>query len=124
MIRFALVVASSIVGLALASSCSSDDDDGDDSGAALTAPADLKASTVGGKPHLTWKDSENEESYMIERMDHSAGSDWETLEGAEELVPNTTQYHDSSADTSKTYMYRVMAMKDDASKLSNEVSWP
>ena len=122
--RFALVVASSIVGLALAAGCSSDKDDGDDSGATLTAPADLKASTVGGKPHLTWKDSENEESYMIERMDHSVGSDWETLEGAEELVPNTTQYHDSSADASRTYMYRVMAMKGDASKLSNEVSWP
>ena len=122
--RFALVMASSILGLALAAGCSSDDDDGGESGAALTAPTDLKASTVGGKPHLTWKDSENEESYMIERMDHGAGSDWETLKGAEELVPNTTQYHDSSADASKTYMYRVMAMKGDASKLSNEVSWP
>ena len=121
--RFALVMASSIVVLALAAGCSSDDDGGD-SGSALTAPTDLKASTVGGKPHLTWKDSENEESYMIERMDHGAGSDWAPLKGAEELVPNTTQYHDSSADASKTYMYRVMAMKGDASKLSNEVSWP
>lgn len=116
--RFALaaVIAVAAVGVG----CS---DDGEDSKSSLTAPTNLKASTMGGKPHLTWTDAENEDSYMIERMDHSAGSDWETLEGAEELVPNTTQYHDSTADASKTYMYRVMAMKGSASKLSNEVTW-
>lgn len=118
--RFVWVVAASI---ALAGvGCSSDD--GDDSKSALTAPTNLKASTVTGKPHLTWTDAENEESYMIERMDHSAGGEWKPLEGADELVPNTTQYHDASADVSKTYMYRVMAMKGSATKLSNEVSWP
>jgi hypothetical protein len=120
--RFALVVASSLFLSALSVGCGSDD--GDDSKSGLTAPSDLKASTVGGKPHLTWTDGENEDSYMIERMDHGAGSDWETLEGAEELVPNTTQYHDSSAVAGTTYMYRVMAMKGRDSKLSNEVTWP
>ena len=111
-----------VVVLAVFGGCSSDD--GDDSNGALTAPTNLKASTVDGKPHLTWTDAENEESYMIERMDHGAGSEWETLKGAEELVLNTTQYHDSSADASKTYMYRVMAMKGSDSKFSNEVTWP
>jgi hypothetical protein len=111
-----------VLALAGVAGCSSDD--GDDSKAALTAPTNLKASTVSGKPHLTWTDAANEESYMIERMDHGAGGDWEPLKGAEELVPNTTQYHDASADASKTYMYRVMAMKGSESKLSNEVTWP
>jgi hypothetical protein len=118
--RLAWLMVSSIA-LALSAGCSSDDDD---SKTALTAPTNLKASTVTGKPHLTWSDAENEESYMIERMDHSAGGDWAPLEGAEELVPNTTQYHDASADGANTYMYRVMAMKGSASKLSNEVTWP
>lgn len=117
--RFAGVMVVALAGFA---GCGGDD--GDDSKSALTAPTNLKASTVGGKPHLTWTDAEGEESYMIERMDHGAGGDWETLEGAEELVPNTTQYHDASAEASKTYMYRVMAMKGSESKLSNEVTWP
>lgn len=108
---------------ALVAGCNSSDGSEGTSGA-LTAPANLKAVTVDGKPHLTWTDAMNEESYMIERMDHAASTDWVVVKGAEDLVPDSTQYHDASAESSKTYMYRVMAMKGNESKLSNEVTWP
>ena len=101
-------------------------DDGGDKGeaAALTAPSNLKATTVDGKPHLTWGDAQGEEHYMIERMDHSAGTSWAVVKDGEELVPNSNQFHDSSAQSGTTYMYRVVAMQGDKRAASNEVTWP
>lgn len=109
---------------AFTGACSSDDGDDAESSAALTAPANLKVSTVDGKPHLTWSDTQNEDHYMVERMDHAAGSAWVTLKNAENLVVNTTQYHDSSAVAGATYMYRIVAMKGQSRAVSNEVTWP
>jgi hypothetical protein len=119
-------VAGMTMGLVLAMAVACNGDDGDDKSTALTAPASLKVSTVEGKPHLTWTDAANEEMYMIERMDGSMGGQghWATVQGADNLVPNTVAYHDTSADPAKTYMYRVMAMKGEEMMYSNEVSWP
>lgn len=101
------------------------DDGGDESGtSALTAPSNLKAATVDGKPHLTWTDGSGEEHYMIERMDHAASTDWAVVKDADNLVPNSNQFHDASAQAGKTYMYRVVAMKGDTRAVSNEVTWP
>jgi endo-1,4-beta-D-glucanase Y len=119
--RFAVGAMSLSLALAFVVACGGGDSD---SSGDLTAPTNLKATTVEGKPHLTWTDAMNEESYMIERMDHAVSPDWVPVKGAEELVPNSVQYHDATADSAKSYMYRVMAMKGDQSKLSNEVSWP
>lgn len=102
-----------------------DDDDTTGGGAGdLTPPSALKATTVDGKPHLTWTDGGGEEHYMIERMDHSAGTDWAVVKDGEDLVPNSNQFHDSSASAGTTYMYRVVAMKGDERATSNEVTWP
>ena len=120
--RFAVSAMSWSLALAFTVACGGSD--GDASNLALTAPTNLKATTVEGKPHLTWTDAKNEESYMIERMDHAVSLDWVALKGAEDLVPNSVQYHDASADPTKSYMYRVMAMKGDKSTLSNEITWP
>ena len=92
--------------------------------AVLTAPTGLKAATLDGKPHLTWTDGAGEDHYMIERMDHAISSDWVPVKDAEELVPNSNQFHDGSAVAGKSYMYRVVAMKGDVRKVSNEVTWP
>ena len=120
---FAVGAMSLGLALALTNGCGGGNDSSD-SNSALTAPTNLKATTVEGKPHLTWTDAMNEESYMIERMDHAVSPDWVAVKGAEDLVPNTVQYHDTTADPAKSYMYRVMAMKGDKSALSNEISWP
>ena len=101
-----------------------DDDDTGSSAGALTAPSALKATTVDGKPHLTWTDGQNEEHYMIERMDHAVSQEWVAVKGADNLVPNSAQFHDSSAESGKTYMYRVVAMKGASRAVSNEVTWP
>lgn len=120
------LIAKTVVALgfvAAAAACGGDDDGGGSGG--LTAPTGLKITTVDGKPHLTWTDAMNEESYMIERMDHSVSTtEWALVRGAENLVPNTVQYHDGTAEAGKTYMYRVMAMKGEEEALSNEVAWP
>lgn len=101
-------------------------DDGNDSSmtSSLTAPSNLKAMTVDGKAHLTWTDGDGEEHYMIERMDHSASADWAAVKDADNLVPNTNQFHDVTAQAGRTYMYRVVAMKGDTRAVSNEVTWP
>lgn len=107
------------------SACGGDDgDDGATTGGALTAPSGLKATTVDGKPHLTWTDGDGEDHYMVERMDHSAATDWAVVKDAESLVPGTNQFHDGSAKAGTTYMYRVVAMKGDSRAESNEVTWP
>ena len=121
MMRFVAIAV--VLALALGAGCG-DDGGGNESGP-LTAPTGLKVSTVDGKAHLTWTDALNEDSYMVERMDHSQSNpQWAVVKGAEELVPNTVQYHDASAEAGKTYMYRIMAMKGSEQALSNEVTWP
>ena len=72
----------------------------------LAAPSNLKVAPLEGGAHLTWKDnSDNEASFMIERMDDK--SDWETIA----TVPfDTTQYHDTAIAAGVMYMYRVMAV--------------
>lgn len=107
--------------------CGGGGDDGDDTsggGGDLTAPSDLNATTVDGKPHLTWTDGEGEEHYMLERMDHSASTEWVEVPGANNLPLNTTQYHDASAASGTTYMYRVVGMTGQTRAVSNEVTWP
>ena len=86
-------------------------------------PTDLNVEALSGGAHLTWKDnSDNESSFMIERMVGSAAY----AELA--TVPfDTTAYHDANL-ASGTYMYRVMAMPKDGThasgtnKYSNEVT--
>ena len=86
-------------------------------------PTDLKVEALSGGAHLTWKDnSDNEASFMIERMVGSSPY----MELA--TVPfDTTAYHDANLAPG-TYMYRVMAMPKDGSheagstKYSNEVT--
>lgn len=118
------------IGLALtvaAMGCGGGGDDGDDGsggGSDLTAPSSLKATTVDGKPHLTWTDGDGEEHYMVERMDHSVSTEWVEVAGGNNLPLNTTQYHDASAASGKTYMYRVVGMKGQTRAVSNEVTWP
>lgn len=109
--------------------CGGGGDDGDDDSSggagsgALTAPSSLKVAPVDGKPHLTWTDGSGEEHYMIERMDHAVSTEWVELSGANNLPVNTTQYHDASAASGKTYMYRVVGMKGQTRAASNEVTW-
>jgi hypothetical protein len=87
-----------------------------------TPPTDLKVEEMSGGAHLTWKDnSDNESSFMIERMmGTSAYAEIAT-------VPfDTTAYHDPNL-AAGTYMYRVMAMPKDgahgtSTKYSNEVT--
>lgn len=117
------------LGLTLAAAAGCGGDDGGDDGesastGSLTAPTNLKIATVDGKPHLTWTDGQNEEHYMIERMNHAASSEFAPVKGAENLVTNSTQYHDTSAVPGTTYMYRVVAMKGSTRAESNEVTWP
>ena len=101
------------------------DSDGNGSaGGSLTPPTNLKATTVDGKPHLTWTDGSGEDHCMIERMDHAVSTSWMAVKGADALVINTTQFHDASAVTGKTYMYRVVGMKGESRAVSNEVTWP
>lgn len=97
---------------------------GDDSDAnTLTAPTDLEVTEVDDGAHLTWTDGEGEEHYMIERMDHSiSDATWEVLPDAEELVPNTNQYHDATVVEGTTYMYRVVAMQGETRAASNIVT--
>ena len=61
---------------------------------------------------------------MIDRMDDKVSSDWVTLKDAADLVPSSNQYHDTSAKTDHTYMYRVVAVRGAARAVSNEVTWP
>lgn len=86
-------------------------------------PSDLKVEESSGGAHLTWKDnSDNEASFMIERMVGSAAYMQLTS------VPfDTTAYHDPTL-AAGTYKYRVMAMPKDGShasdtKYSNEVTF-
>lgn len=109
--------------LALAAiGCGGDDDD-EVAAAAPAAPAALMVSTVGGAAHLTWTDNAaDEESYVVERMLHSAGT-WETLAT---LPANSAQHHDAKAIMAgATYMYRVLAIGKGGSesKPSAEVTW-
>ena len=86
-------------------------------------PTGLTAEMLSGGAHLTWKDnSDNEASFMIERM---VGS---TPYAELATVPfDTTAYHDANL-AAGTYMYRVMAMPKDGThasgttKYSNEVT--
>lgn len=121
-----------VVGLVLVAAAGCDGDDGGDdaqkegagSTGTLTAPTDLAIKTVDGKPHLTWKDGKNEDHYMIERMNHAANTEFTAVKGAENLVTNTTQFHDSSAVAGTAYMYRVVGMKGQTRAESNQVTWP
>ena len=86
-------------------------------------PSDLMAEELSGGAHLTWKDnSDNEASFMIERMVGSGS--YETLA----TVPfDTTAYHDAPLTIGTTYMYRVMATAKSGhsadAKYSNEVTF-
>ena len=81
-------------------------------------PTDLKAEALSGGAHLTWKDnSDNESSFMIERMVGSAAY----AELA--TVPfDTTAYHDANLAPG-TYMYRVMAMPKDGTHASGTTKY-
>jgi hypothetical protein len=87
-------------------------------------PTDLKVEALSGGAHLTWKDnSDNEASFMIERM-MGAGTYAQLA-----TVPfDTTAYHDANLSPG-TYMYRVMAMPKNgahdsgANSYSNEVTF-
>lgn len=87
-------------------------------------PSELKVEALSGGAHLTWKDnSDNEASFMVERMMGSAAY------GELTSVPfDTTAYHDPNL-ASGTYKYRVMAMPKDGThatgtnKYSNEVTF-
>lgn len=121
LLRTALSLA---LGLSAITACGDDGSAGAAQTGAFTGPTGLKAATLDGKPHLTWTDGTGEDHYMIERMDHAASSDWVAVKDAEELVPNSNQFHDGSAVAGKSYMYRVVAMKAQVRKVSNEVTWP
>ena len=81
------------------------------------APSMLTATPLSGGAHLTWKDnSSDEEMFMIMRKEGSGSF------ATSATVPfNTTQYHDATTMSGKTYTYMVHAMKGDAlSDPSNE----
>ena len=82
--------------------CSGDADDG----SAPTAPSSLVASLMTGQPHLTWSDnSSDEDGFSIERMVQGTGA---FAEVATETF-NIEQYHDMSAASGTTYVFRVIA---------------
>ena len=87
-------------------------------------PSELMAAEVSEGAHLTWRDnSDNEASFMIERMEGT--SPYTALA----TVPfDTTAYHDAPLTAGVTYMYRVMATPKSgehgsATKYSNEVTF-
>lgn len=114
----ALVAAS-----ALSSACDADDDGSDDEGgdAAPAAPEMLTAEELGGGAHLTWVDaSDNEDEFMIMKMDVTAGGEYEHVAN----VPfDTTQYHDAPLVSGTTYMFMVTAMNAAGSTDSAEIEF-
>lgn len=114
----ALVAAS-----ALSGACDADDDGSDDDGgaAAPAAPEMLTAEELGGGAHLTWVDaSDNEDEFMIMKMDVTAGGEYEHVAN----VPfDTTQYHDAPLVSGTTYMFMVTAMNDAGSTDSAEIEF-
>ena len=87
-------------------------------------PSNLQVAELEGGAHLTWKDnSDNEASFMIERMVDSG-----TYQALATVPFDTTSYHDAPLVAGKTYMYRVMAAPKSGghtadTKYSNEVTF-
>ena len=96
--------------------CSGDDDDT----GVPAAPSALNAALMTGQPHLTWTDNANDETgFSIERMIQGTGA---FAEVATETF-DIEQYHDTSAASGKTYVYRVIAENaSGASAPSNEAT--
>jgi hypothetical protein len=92
--------------------------DGTSAPAIPTAPSTLGAELLSGGAHLTWKDnSSNEDQFMIERKDGSAG----TFTTVTSVTFNVAQYHDAPLTSGMTYTYRVAAMNNAGmSPYSNE----
>jgi len=81
----------------------------------ISAPTNLTAAVGATGITLTWKDnSNNEDGFMVERREGSGT--WSTLHsetvftlGSGTVGANVTTYTDTSAETGKTYSYRVRA---------------
>lgn len=109
------VVTAGVLVLIMSAACGSSDES---TSATVAAPSNLKVEPLEGGAHVTWKDnSENEASFMIERMNDKA--DWKTIG----TVPfDTTQYHDATITAGTTYMYRVMAMPKSGNHAAGGIS--
>lgn len=91
------------------------------SGAGPTAPSELTAAALQGGAHLTWKDnSDNEESFMLERKQMGVDSDYKVIAT---LPFDSVQYHDAPLVSGATYSYKVMAMNGKGESESNEVTF-
>ncbi|MCX8010503.1 MAG: glycosyl hydrolase family 18 protein, partial [Ignavibacteria bacterium] len=79
-------------------------------GTALSAPDSLKAENFSyEKVKLTWRDNSNSElGYLIERK-NVAQPDYSILDT---LIPNTTEYIDSTVSANVTYQYRVKCFNE------------
>lgn len=88
------------------------------SGAGPAAPSELKATPLGGGAHLTWKDnSDNEDNFMVLRMQAGVETDYETLAT---LPFDSIQYHDAPLTAGASYTYKIMAMNGKGESESNE----
>lgn len=86
-------------------------------------PTELKATSVSGGVHLTWKDNSTDEMhFMVMRMmEGHAGAEAEMKEIGS-VDANVTAYHDATVESGMTYMYTVAAMADGGGEAdSNEV---
>jgi len=84
------------------------------------APTELTATPLSGGAHLTWKDNSNdEEHFMVMRMEQNVDADYETVTT---LPFDTTQHHDGPLTTGSTYMYKVVAMNAAGETDSNLVT--
>jgi hypothetical protein len=100
--------------------CGGDDMDHSSSGAGPTAPSELMAMPLAGGAHLTWKDnSNNEENFMVLRMQVGTDADYKSLAT---LPFDSVQYHDAPLTSGATYMYKIMAMNGKGESESNEAN--
>ena len=123
--RLVLALSTTLLApLALATACDDDDADEEADGGGEGAPAApemLTAEELSGGAHLTWVDaSDNEDEFMIMKMDVTAGGEYEHVAN----VPfDTTQYHDAPLVSGNTYMFMVTAMNAAGSSDSEEIEF-
>lgn len=85
------------------------------------APSGLAAAALSGGAHLTWTDnSDNEEMFMIVRMEVGTDADYKNI-GMVDF--DVTAYHDPVLTSGKQYKYMVMSMNAAGTSNSNEITF-